>query len=188
MTKTPQTIDVDKIRQLREHHAAIVRRCDDALALARDIERLTRDAERKVAAVRARIEGDGDDVIAGSATLRPYPPAGPRKGKRKSRETARTTYARAKAARESGTRPTDVIRRIFSEAGTEPVSREAIAERAEFAKSYSGGRGGAEGNANRLVGLALAALLRNREIKETRDGYVARKLQLPEAPPNGAHA
>jgi hypothetical protein len=180
MTKSPQTIDVDKIRQLRDHHAEIVRRCDDALSLARDIDRLTRDAERKVAAVRARIEGD--NVITGRATLRPEPPAGPRKSKRRTS----TKYAAAKVARESGSRPTDILRRVFSEAGDASLTREDLLARTDFGDAV-GGRGGSKGNHARLVGLTLSYLLRNREIKETRDGYVARKLQLPEAPPNGAH-
>lgn len=166
------TIDIAQMTDLRDHYLTEARKVDDALAVIKNINRLARTAAKTMGKVRTRAAAEAAPM--------------PTKKKQKRRVNGSVSVSqRQRQMRAAGTRPTDVLRRIFVEAGTKTMSQQQLLDLSGFV-----GAGGphktAAGNGARLLGLALHHLVAGKEVKKTGEGYVARKLQLPEA--NGAHA
>lgn len=147
---------------LRDHHAREIKRIDDALALLKQVTKINRKTERTIERVQARTA------------------AGPRRGRKPGRPSTKRKGERFGAL--------DVMRNVFHSAGDREITRDELMEMSGLKHAGLTGRGGAEGQANRMLGLALARLVKRKEIKQTRAGYVARALQLAQTSTNGNHA
>jgi predicted Rossmann fold nucleotide-binding protein DprA/Smf involved in DNA uptake len=96
------TDDVQKLMELRAHHARELARIDDALLLLKQIGALTKRAEK--------MTSTASKTSAAAKTKKGRDP--------------RAEHAAAKAGR----RPIDTLRQLFAAAGTAPVTSEFIAE------------------------------------------------------------
>jgi hypothetical protein len=172
------TPEIDQLRQLRDHHLAEARRCDDAMILLRNIGGLVRKAQQLTGKASARADAD---------PLPATTPARPKRGKkpRQLRKIEGVSSATRSARRaKTGSRPTDVIRRQFSAAGAASIERgELLASLVAVNQPVP----------HRVLGVVIKQMMDRREIKRGKDGtYTAWRLQPPAgqpevAPPNGAH-
>jgi hypothetical protein len=80
---------------------------------------------------------------------------------------------RADALGTNGSKPIDAVRQAL--AGNGALTEEELFERSGLVKGQYGGRGSQEQRARRVLHMALARLRRQKEVKLTRDGYVASK-------------
>jgi hypothetical protein len=168
--------EIEKLKELRQHHEREIVRIDNALDLLSQVVRMSRKADRQVEKLRAAVGGH-----AAASTDRKKKP------KTKQQRNGSSDYARQKQMRESGTRPTDVVRGVIAKA-TKPLTREQLVDLTGFESMPSSGNGGSKGNANRLIGLALSHLVKTREVKVTPQGVIAGKNLQPPVNGNGAHA
>ena len=84
----------------------------------------------------------------------------------------------------AGDRPMDRIRTLFASVGDKALSREEIADQAKLSEVTRDVR-----YTQQTAAMALKTLLKRKEVRHTKDGYVAHKLQLPQpASSNGAQA
>jgi hypothetical protein len=171
--KTPrQSPEALQLVQLREHHTRELRRIDDALALLGEVRRLAAKADKKMGRVRAL--ADAAPPIEAPAKRRYTKRRTTATKAAKAAAVSSATRSRAKA--KTGTRPTDLVRRAFLEAGDRTMTRADLFDVTGFREMGWTSGGGANG-ASRVLGLALSRLVKSKEIRRTRGGaYVAHKI------------
>ncbi len=143
--------------ELEREALAEARRCRDAITLIQKINKRRAAATANMASVRARVVAEQQ-------------PAAPKKKK----TPAQSNYARQKAAKEAGTRPFDIIRRLIAEAPG-PVAPADLTQHIVTVlapPSQSKRKMTPEGNAARVVGFTLNRLVEEKQVKKTAAGYI----------------
>lgn len=171
-TRTSVETDSDKLRALRAYYAQEIAHIDIALALLSRVDKMSKKVEKQVGQVRRRATG-ADPVAPVAPVSHNGHGQAPARAHAADRPEALTTYRRLKIAKQTGTRPTDVVRQMFVDAKGEELRQEDIND--IFRQSI--GRNYREDQVNRIVGLALRRLRVDHEIKQTRTGFIAKHLR-----------
>lgn len=172
-----QTVSVDHLLALREHHASEIARIDTALSLVREAGRFAAKTDAVVGAVRARVAREPRATTT----------------KRDPQFWKHALQRRGRELKKRGQRPIDLIERAFIDAGKTVLTPANILDLTKLAKTQTttARRGAAtvsaNGKASRIIGLALAHLVRAKKIKASGDGFVAApKLTRDISTANGA--